>query len=70
MDCLVCYDTTGKYQKEPTGAGMPAEGVNLVKVAQNVGHSSRKTCGDCHFNGEAAKHADLSRSDFRADPPY
>jgi hypothetical protein len=33
-------------------------------VAKNVGHTSRKTCGDCHFNGgggEAVKHADLSR---------
>jgi octaheme c-type cytochrome (tetrathionate reductase family) len=33
-------------------------------VAQSVSHTTRKTCGDCHFNGgggEAVKHADLSR---------
>ena len=38
--------------------------MDLVKVAKNVGHTSRKTCGECHFNGgggEAVKHADLSR---------
>jgi len=33
-------------------------------VAKSVGRTSRKTCGDCHFNGgggEAVKHADMSR---------
>lgn len=64
IDCLVCHDTTGTYKKVPTGAGMPSDKVDLVKVAKNVGHSSRATCGKCHFNGgggEAIKHADLSR---------
>ena len=64
IDCLVCHDTTGTYKKIPTGAGMPDPKVDLVKVAKSVGHTSRKTCGDCHFNGgggEAVKHADLSR---------
>ena len=43
---------------------MPAKNVDLKKVAENVGHSSRKSCGACHFNGgggDAIKHADLSR---------
>jgi octaheme c-type cytochrome (tetrathionate reductase family) len=43
---------------------MPDPSVDLVKVAKSVGNTSRKTCGDCHFNGgggEAVKHADLSR---------
>jgi len=43
---------------------MPEKEVNLKHVAQNVGHSSRATCGACHFNGgggDAIKHADLSR---------
>jgi len=44
---------------------MPAENVDLKHVAENVGHTSRATCGKCHFNGggggEAVKHADLSR---------
>lgn len=61
---MVCHDTTGTYKKTPTAAGMPDPKVDLVHVARNVGHSSRKTCGDCHFNGgggEAVKHADMSR---------
>jgi len=64
MDCLVCHDTTGKYKKAGPAAGMPAKGVDLKLVAENVGHSSRATCGACHFNGgggDAIKHADLSR---------
>jgi len=63
MDCLVCHDTTGKYQKAPPAAGMPDPKVDLVQVAQHVGSSSRKTCGDCHFQGgggDAVKHADMS----------
>jgi octaheme c-type cytochrome (tetrathionate reductase family) len=43
---------------------MPDPEVDLVLVAQSVGRTSRKTCGDCHFNGgggEAVKHADMSR---------
>ena len=63
MDCLVCHDTTGTYKKIPTGAGMPDESVDLKKVAENVGHTSRQTCGSCHFSGgggDAIKHADLS----------
>jgi octaheme c-type cytochrome (tetrathionate reductase family) len=64
IDCLVCHDTTGTYKKTPTAAGMPDPSVDLVAVAKSVGPTSRKTCGDCHFNGgggEAVKHADLSR---------
>jgi hypothetical protein len=64
MDCLVCHDRTGTYKKTPTAAGMPDPSVDLVAVAQSVGPTTRKTCGDCHFNGgggEAVKHADLSR---------
>ena len=63
MDCLVCHDTTGTYKKVPTAAGMPDPEVDLVFVAQNVGRTSRKSCGDCHFQGgggDAVKHADMS----------
>ncbi len=70
IDCLVCHDTTGTYKKTPTGAGMPDPSVDLVQVAKSVGHTSRKTCGDCHFNGgggEAVKHADLSRQLLHPD---
>ncbi|PLY00405.1 MAG: cytochrome C [Desulfuromonas sp.] len=65
IDCLVCHDTTGSYKKVPTGAGMPAEDVDLTFVARNVGKSSRQTCGTCHFfggGGDAVKHGDLDSS--------
>ncbi|MFW6178539.1 MAG: tetrathionate reductase family octaheme c-type cytochrome [Desulfohalobiaceae bacterium] len=64
IDCLVCHDTTGEYEKIPTGAGMPDPDVDLVHVAENVGRTSRSTCGGCHFSGgggDAVKHADMSR---------
>ena len=79
VDCLVCHDTTGTYKKYPGLAGHPAyepyewpahsgkfkPAVDLQKVAQNVGKTSRQSCGACHFNGgggNAVKHGDLDRS--------
>lgn len=53
IDCLVCHDTTGTYKKSPTGAGLPDPTVDLIKVAQLVGTTSRTTCGlNCHFSGD------------------
>ncbi|MFN2283248.1 MAG: tetrathionate reductase family octaheme c-type cytochrome, partial [Anaerolineae bacterium] len=66
VDCLVCHDTTGTYQKFPTGAGYPVLGeakefppgsgkiwepVDLVAIARNVGRPDRDNCGSCHFYG-------------------
>ena len=79
VDCLVCHDTTGTYRKIPGLAGHPAykemeypphsgkmvPAVNLKLVAQNIGKSSRRTCGACHFyggGGDAVKHGDLDSS--------
>ncbi|MFO7766579.1 MAG: tetrathionate reductase family octaheme c-type cytochrome [Pelovirga sp.] len=65
VDCLVCHDTTGSYKKTPTGAGKPDPKVNLERVAQNVGKTSRESCGSCHFfggGGDAVKHGDLDSS--------
>ncbi|GAB4360543.1 MAG: tetrathionate reductase family octaheme c-type cytochrome [Gammaproteobacteria bacterium] len=79
VDCLVCHDTTGTYKKIPGLAGHPnyqvmewppksgkfREPVDLQKVAQSVGKTSRKTCGACHFfggGGDAVKHGDLDSS--------
>lgn len=76
VDCLVCHDTTGTYKKFPTGAGHPVyeakefppgsgkiwEPPDLSHIAQNVGETSRNTCGSCHFyggGGAAVKHGDL-----------
>jgi octaheme c-type cytochrome (tetrathionate reductase family) len=79
VDCLVCHDTTGTYRKLPGLAGHPpyqdtefppksgkiVKAVDLKKVAQNVGKSSRRTCGACHFyggGGDAVKHGALDSS--------
>jgi octaheme c-type cytochrome (tetrathionate reductase family) len=76
VDCLVCHDTTASYIKRPGLAGHPAyqemeyppksgktiPATDLRKVAQNVGKTSRSTCGACHFlggGGDAVKHGDM-----------
>ena len=63
VDCLVCHDTTGYYMKGTLPPDHP--GIDLAEVAQNVGPTSRRTCGACHFKGgggEAVKHGDLDPS--------
>jgi len=84
VDCLVCHDTTGTYKKFPTAAGHPAyeplefpsgsgtvwQPPDLSYVAQNVGDTSRQTCGACHFYGggaDAVKHGDLDSSLINPD---
>jgi octaheme c-type cytochrome (tetrathionate reductase family) len=79
VDCLVCHDTTGIYKKPPGLAGNPVvkdtelppgsgkivKGIDITKVAQKVGKSSRDTCGSCHFfggGGDGVKHGDLDSS--------
>lgn len=86
VDCLVCHDTTGSYKKLPGLAGHPAyremefppksgktvKPVDLRKVAQGVGPTSRATCGACHFyagGGDAVKHGDLDSS-MKNPPRY
>jgi octaheme c-type cytochrome (tetrathionate reductase family) len=62
VDCLVCHESTGTYQKAPEGGGNVAEGVDLVAVARSVGLPTRRNCGFCHFaggGGDAVKHGDL-----------
>lgn len=62
MDCLVCHDNTGTYKKSPAGAGYPADGVDLEKVAKSVGPTTRESCGSCHYfggGGNNVKHGDL-----------
>ncbi len=79
VDCLVCHDTTGIYKKPPglagnvvvkdtempPGSGKIIKGMDIAKVAQKVGKSSRDTCGACHFfggGGDGVKHGDLDSS--------
>ena len=71
IDCLICHDRTGTYKKTPTGAGMPDPSVDLVKVAQSVGPTTRKNCADCHFNGgggTGVKHGDMDGSMLNPAP--
>ncbi len=65
IDCLVCHDQTGTYTKNPKMAGMPDKKVDLLKVAQSVGPTTRQNCGTCHFNGgggNGIKHGDMDNS--------
>ncbi|MBW6493703.1 MAG: tetrathionate reductase family octaheme c-type cytochrome [Burkholderiaceae bacterium] len=79
VDCLVCHDTTGAYRKQPgmagevvtremefpPGSGRIVKPVDLRKVAQKVGPTSRDTCGTCHFRGgggDGVKHGDMDSS--------
>jgi octaheme c-type cytochrome (tetrathionate reductase family) len=64
VDCLVCHDTTGRYDKKALrtpGKRKP----NLKLFAQKVGPTSRQSCGTCHFSGgggKAVKHGDIDPS--------
>ena len=65
VDCLVCHDTTGTYWKAGDNGGLPRETVDLQYVAQNIGKTSRDTCGVCHFfggGGNGVKHGDMDDS--------
>jgi hypothetical protein len=47
------------------GLGQDHQGIDLSKIAQKVGKTSRDTCGACHFNGgggDGVKHGDLDSS--------
>lgn len=63
VDCLVCHDHSGTYQKG--ASGYPKPGVDLLTVARSVGGPTRGNCGTCHFRGgggDAVKHGDLDGS--------
>ena len=79
VDCVVCHDTTGTYRKlaglaghppyqdveTPPGSGKFVKAVDLAKVGQKVGKTSRDTCGVCHFfggGGDGVKHGDMDSS--------
>jgi octaheme c-type cytochrome (tetrathionate reductase family) len=79
VDCLVCHESTKTYRKLPGLSGHPVyqdmefppksgkivKGVDLKKIAQSVGKTTRDNCGACHFyggGGDAVKHGDLDSS--------
>jgi len=67
VDCLVCHDTTGDYEKEKGGWPNPA--VPLAEIAQRVGAPGNRNCGSCHFfggGGDATKHGDLDDTLLKA----
>lgn len=45
IDCLVCHDTTGLYQRN---LGAPKEGLDLAAIARRVGRPTAKNCLVCH----------------------
>ncbi len=66
MDCLVCHDQTGTYEKFPTAAGFPIykeeekffkpqkktyKKVDFVAIAQSTAKPTNRNCGTCHFYG-------------------
>lgn len=70
VDCMVCHDNSGTYQKGGKMAGMPAKSVDLKLVAQNVGKPTNKNCGSCHFlggGGNNVKHGDLETALLHTD---
>ncbi len=65
VDCLICHDTTGTYEKDGDNSGWPMEEVNLEEVAKNVGLPVRQNCDSCHAfggGGDAVKHGDIDSS--------
>ncbi|MFO8067660.1 MAG: tetrathionate reductase family octaheme c-type cytochrome [Bacteroidales bacterium] len=62
VDCLVCHDNTGTYEKMRGGAGYPEPGLDLSIIAQSAGRPKKANCGYCHFHGGGGnnvKHGDL-----------
>lgn len=79
VDCLACHDTIGTYRKPsglaglpvyeemefPPGSGEILHPVDLNKVAQKVGKTSRFNCLACHSyggGGDGVKHGDMDSS--------
>jgi len=65
IDCLVCHDRTGTYEKATGGAGYPPMGDDAPDyrlIVQHVGIPGKENCGYCHFmsaGGNNVKHGDL-----------
>lgn len=68
VDCLVCHDGTGNYEKFPTAAGHPPyeprrfppgsgelwQPPDLARIARSVTEPDLRHCGACHFYGGGA----------------
>jgi octaheme c-type cytochrome (tetrathionate reductase family) len=73
IDCLVCHDNTGTYEKARGGAGYPPGGSDAPDyrtIVANVGLPKSNNCGYCHFHGGGGnnvKHGDLEMALLTAD---
>jgi octaheme c-type cytochrome (tetrathionate reductase family) len=76
VDCLVCHDQSGEYQKGKTSAGLPEPDVDLNVVARSIavsGRPNREACLDCHAyagGGDNVKHGDLSSNQIETTREY
>jgi octaheme c-type cytochrome (tetrathionate reductase family) len=65
IDCIVCHDNTGTYQKASGMAGYPvmgADGPDFQAILGSMGRPRSENCGNCHFTGGGGnnvKHGDL-----------
>lgn len=70
IDCMVCHDNSGRYEKKPGGAGYPLDTTDFNFVAQHVGLPQKANCGSCHFlggGGNNVKHGDLEMALLSSD---
>jgi octaheme c-type cytochrome (tetrathionate reductase family) len=67
VDCLICHDSSGLYEKGAALSGHPSPSSDLLASARSVGRTTRTGCGNCHFRGgggDGVKHGDLDGSMF------
>ncbi len=65
VDCLICHDNSGLYDKARGGAGYPPPGLDFQTIVQQVGLPQKDNCGYCHFyggGGNNVKHGDLENA--------
>ncbi|HOK37980.1 MAG: tetrathionate reductase family octaheme c-type cytochrome [Bacteroidales bacterium] len=73
IDCLVCHDKTGTYEKATGMGGHPPvgeEAPDYKNIVANVGRPMKHNCGYCHFNGGGGnnvKHGDLETALLNCD---
>lgn len=72
IDCIVCHDNTGTYQKASGGAGYPVmgeDGPDFKAILGSMGLPKSENCGSCHFTGGGGnnvKHGDLELALLKA----
>jgi octaheme c-type cytochrome (tetrathionate reductase family) len=73
IDCIICHDNTGTYEKATGGAGYPPVGEfapDYKKITASVGSPLKTNCGYCHFmsaGGNNIKHGDLETALLECD---